>query len=85
MSTAYKIAKQSKPILSSIDTPQKVSFDNNVLISEGSTMALSLKMDETYIKPNLAYSSRDKVYGICYQHGSHHKLSNKIPLVITSL
>ena len=48
MSTAYKIAKQSKPILYSIDTPPKVSFDNNVLISDGSIMALSLKMDKTY-------------------------------------
>ena len=75
VSTAYKMPKQNKPIMSAIDISPKVSFDNNIVIPEDNTKALSLKMDETYVKPNLSYSPCDKVYGICYQHGSHHKLA----------
>ena len=75
VSTAYKMVKQNKPIMSAIDIPPKVFFDNNIVIPEDNTKALSLKMDETYVKPNLSYSPCDnKVYSICYQHGSHHNL-----------
>ena len=75
VSIAYKMAKQNKPIMSAIDIPPKVSFDNNIVIPEDNTKTLSLKMDETYVKPNISYSPCDnKVYGICYQYGSHHKL-----------
>ncbi len=75
VSTAYKIAKECKPINTAVNVSVKDSFESNTAIPKESSTAISLKMDETYIKPSLEYNPRDnKVYGVCYQHGKHQDL-----------
>ena len=76
VSLAYKMAKSSSPIISSVKSDILDCVKANVNCDEESQLALSLKLDETYVTPSLSYCSRDNsVYGVCYQHGSDIKLT----------
>ena len=69
------MAKECTPLLTDVNTQVFNAFSHNVKISEENCRAVSLKMDETCIKPDLAYNAQDNlVYGVCYQHGKSHNL-----------
>ena len=66
VSPAYKMAKQCQPIISSVKTSVSDCFDANEV---GKGFA-SLKIDETFVTPVLAYNQpKRQAYCTCYQHG----------------
>ena len=76
VSTAYRMAKSCSPIISSVKSDILDCFKANVNFDKENNLAISLKLDETYVTPSLSYCSRDNsVYGVCYQHGSDIKLT----------
>ena len=75
VSTAYKMAKECPPIVSSVKSSVTDCFDKNILISDIGKSLVSLKLDETYVTPILSYNQRDnQAYGTCYQHGHGEQL-----------
>ena len=71
VSTAYKMAKKLKDTNLSMSNTIVESFKINTdLNPEKSTYAYSVKVDETFISPNLRYDGKtDEIKGLCYQHG----------------
>ena len=69
VSTAYRMAKSFKPIISPVQTPIRICFEENINLDIQGINILSLKMDETYINPKLSYCLRDnQAYRTCYQN-----------------
>ena len=71
VSTACRILKSSKAIISSINTPLK-GFSNNIDVdfSKLPRYGFMLKIDETYIDPRVKWNPSDNhIYGVCYEHG----------------
>ena len=73
VSTAYRIAKSNSILfVSSIKLKPSQCFMQNIAqaVVGDDNWAISLKLDETYIKPNLSYCSHhNSAYGLYYQHG----------------
>lgn len=74
-STAYRMARKCPPIVSSVKSSAGECFENNVKFSEVGKCLVSIKMDETFVNPTLAYNQREnEAVGACYQHGKDVKL-----------
>ena len=74
-STAYRMAKECPPIVSSVKSTAGECFENNVKFTEVGKCLVSIKMDETYVNATLAYNQREnEAVGVCYQHGKNVKL-----------
>ena len=76
-STAYKLAKKSKKLNSSVALSQAVCFQSNITIdaTDGEEWTFSIKQDETCVTPKLRFNSNNnQIVGVCYQHASYVKL-----------
>ena len=70
VSLAYKMSKGFKHISSSVKLTQAKCFRKNVTLTDVGKCLVSLKMDETFVKPTLAYNARDnEPVGVCFKHG----------------
>ena len=70
------MAKLCKPILSSVLPSVLKCYFQNVKICAVGKYAISLKLDKTYVQPDMSYSHKDnEVYGVCYQYWKNRKLT----------